>query len=373
MKRSAFHTPEGYRDIYGESCEQKLSLEEDLKRALYSYGYQTIELPSVEFASLYTGSSSSMADAELYRFFDRNGDMLSLRPDFTPSVARAAAKYFDPDKEPVRLCYLGQTFVNHFNYQGRLRECTQLGAELIGDRSADADAEVIALVIEALLKTGLTQFQLTLGHAGYFEGLVRETGLDEAQTEDLKTLIRNRNRFGVSAYLEEHHIHEEAAESLSRLTELFGDSQILKKAQEKACTKMAREAAERLRQVYDILSLYKLEQYVSFDLGMLGNYMYYTGIIFRGYTYGTGDAIVKGGRYDYLLSQYGKDAPSTGFVIMIDDLLNAMKRQKLPLKTMDPVTTLSYDKESRARVIREAQELRRKGMRVQLVATGEEI
>ena len=372
MKETVFHTPEGYRDIIGEHCEQKLSLEEELLKTIYSYGYHPIELPTVEFASLYTGSSTSMSDSELYRFFDRDGNMLSLRPDFTPSVARTAVKYFEPDVRTVRLCYHGKTFVNYSNYQGRLRESTQIGAELIGDRSADADAEVIALVIDSLLKAGLTQFQLTLGHAGFFDGLVRETDLSEADVEELKKRIRNHNRFAVREWLREKQLPENVSAALSALPELFGAADVLDQAASYACSESSRKAVGRLREVYDILCLYGMGQYVSFDLGMLGNFMYYTGIIFRGYTYGAGEAIVKGGRYDRLLASYGKDAPATGFVIVIDQLLEAMKRQKLPLRQMKDVQTLTFTEDNREQVIKEAMALRGKGIRVQLLAAGED-
>lgn len=102
-----------------------------------------------------------------------------LRPDFTPSIARCAAKYFMEEKVPLRFSYNGNTFTNTSNLQGKLKEVTQMGAELIGDPSVEADAEVISMVIEALKSTGLTRFQVTIGEVDYFRGLCEEAGLDE--------------------------------------------------------------------------------------------------------------------------------------------------------------------------------------------------
>ena len=76
-----------------------------------------------------------------------------LRPDFTPSVSRACATYFNPDEEPVSLCYTGNTFINNSSYRGRLKETTQMGVEHIGDESADADAELLAMTVECLHKS----------------------------------------------------------------------------------------------------------------------------------------------------------------------------------------------------------------------------
>ena len=102
-----------------------------------------------------------------------------LRPDFTPSIARCAAKYFMEEKVPLRFSYNGNTFTNTSNLQGKLKEVTQMGAELIGDPSVEADAEVISMVIEALKSAGLTRFQVTIGEVDYFRGLCEEAGLDE--------------------------------------------------------------------------------------------------------------------------------------------------------------------------------------------------
>lgn len=85
-------------------------------------------------------------------FLTGSGDTLALRPDITPSIARAAATLFETEDFPIRLCYVGSTFINHSSYQGRLKESTQLGAELIGIDSVEADAEMIAMVVDGLKK-----------------------------------------------------------------------------------------------------------------------------------------------------------------------------------------------------------------------------
>lgn len=145
--KKILHTPEGVRDIYSTECEQKLALQEKLHKVIRSYGYHDIETPTFEYFDVFGNDIGTIPSRELYKFFDREGETLVLRPDFTPSIARAAAKYFLNENMAIRLTYLGNTFINNSSYQGLLKETTQIGGELIGDDSADADAEIIALTV----------------------------------------------------------------------------------------------------------------------------------------------------------------------------------------------------------------------------------
>ena len=131
------------------------------------------------------------------KFFDKDGNTLVLRPDITPSIARASATLFKDENLPIRLCYTGNTFVNHSSYQGRLRETTQMGAEFVGDDSVEADAEMLALVIESMLTIGLKEFQLCVGNVDFFQSLIEDASLDEEAEERVRELIGNRNYFGV--------------------------------------------------------------------------------------------------------------------------------------------------------------------------------
>ena len=154
------HTPEGVRDIYNKECETKLTLQRKLNKVLHLYGYQDIQTPTFEYYEVFRKEIGSTSTQELYKFFDREGNILALRPDITPSVARAAATLFESEDMPIRLCYAGNTFINHSSYQGRLKENTQLGAELIGLDSVEADAEMLAMVADSLKQVGLEEFQV---------------------------------------------------------------------------------------------------------------------------------------------------------------------------------------------------------------------
>ena len=203
MNNRLLHTPEGVRDIYGKEYARKLAVEQKLQNAIHCFGYEDIQTPSIEFFDVFSKEIGTTPSKELYKFFDKEGNTLVLRPDFTPSIARCAAKYFMEEKVPLRFSYNGNTFTNTSNLQGKLKEVTQMGAELIGDPSVEADAEVISMVIEALKSTGLTRFQVTIGEVDYFRGLCEEAGLDEDTEKELRSCISGKNFFAAQELLEQ--------------------------------------------------------------------------------------------------------------------------------------------------------------------------
>lgn len=374
MNNQLLHTPEGVRDIYNEECEKKLVLQEKLHHVLKRYGYQDIQTPTFEFFDVFQKERGSVISKEMYKFFDREGNTLVLRPDITPSIARSAAKYYMEEEMPIRFCYIGNTFINNSSYQGRMKESTQLGCELIGDESTDADGEMIAVVIQCMLASNLTEFQVELGQVDFFKGLIEEAGIEEEIEWKLRELIENKNYFGVEELLEGENIAKENIAVFLKLQELFGSAEKLTEARALTKNKLALHAIDRLEKIYHILELYGLEKYVSFELGMLGRYKYYTGIIFKGYTYGTGDMIVTGGRYNSLLKQFGKDAPSIGFAINIDQLLLALSRQKIKVPLKEDTILVLYEcgQENRKKGILLAEKLRKEEKRVILLRKKEE-
>lgn len=322
------HTPEGVRDIYGREYASKQMVQRLFGEKLYSYGYQNIQTPIFEFFDVFSREIGTTPSKELYKFFDKEGNTLVLRPDFTPSIARCAAKYFMDETIPLRFCYSGNNFINTSDLQGKLKETTQMGAELIGDDSPEADAEIIALLVEALCNSGLKEFQISVGQIEYFKGLCAEAELDEETEIALREYISNRNEFGAQELLLGKNISAKTIEALLNVNSLFGSYEVLDKALEYVKNMRSHKAIERLQEVYKLLKIYGVEQYISFDLAMVSKYNYYTGVIFSAYTYQAGSAIAKGGRYDNLLEKFGKNAPATGFVVMIDELVTVLTRQK---------------------------------------------
>jgi len=368
MKQQLLHTPEGVRDIYNAECEKKLSLEDRLLHTLMSYGYRPIQTPSFEFFDIFSRETGTIPSRDLYKFFDREGNTLVLRPDITPSIARAAAKYYMDEDMPVRFCYKGNIFINTDSLQGRLKENTQLGAELICDDTPDADAEMLAMIVECLKIAGLKEFQISVGHVGILQGMMEAAGLNEDEEDELRDLIFNNNFFGVLEFTDAKQIDGDLKKLFSatgRIYESAEDFRALKQAAQKY--EKTYRAITYLEQLHELSLLYGIERYISFEPGMVSGYKYYTGIIYNGYTFGSGEPVVKGGRYDSLLKRFGKEAPSIGFAIVIDQLMAALDRQHIDTPSAHNSQLIVYDGAHREDAIITARRQRALGIAVELV------
>ena len=363
MNKKRVHTPEGVRDVYGIEYRRRSKLKDKLKHVFAGYGYEGIRTPGFEFFDVFNSEKGTVSSREMYKFFDREGNTLVLRPDVTPSIARCVAKYFSEEKVGIRLCYAGNVFLNNSSYQLKLKETCQLGAELVNDDSVQADSEVIAMAVDCFLTAGLHDFRISIGEVEFFQGLTDAIADDEIKVQ-LREFILNKNYFGLMEYVENLDISDEVKQVFLRFNELNGDVEILDQAEKMVSNETSRQAIARLRRVYEILKLYGKEKYVGFDLGMLNKHNYYTGIIFKGYTYGTGDAVLKGGRYDNLIEQFGKKAPSVGFAIVLDELMTALQRQEIPMEAESVHTMIVYREELMKDAVAKANELRRQGRSV---------
>ena len=215
MKRDLLHTPEGVRDIYNGECARKSVIQERLHDVCLKYGYNDIQTPTIEFFDVFSKERGSVPSNEMFKLFDRYGNTLVLRPDMTPSIVRTAAKYYADNLLPVKLCYAGNTFINVSKYyQGKLKENTMVGAELIGDSSIDADFEIISMVIDCMKNAGLTEFQVEIGNVSYFKGLLDEAGISGDDEENLVSLIQEKNFLGVEELLESLNIDKHIADVL---------------------------------------------------------------------------------------------------------------------------------------------------------------
>ena len=366
------HTPEGVRDIYGGECARKRVLLKKLHKVFVSYGYEDIETPTFEYFDVFSREIGTIPSKDLYKFFDREGDTLVLRPDFTPSVARAASRHFieEGQRQTVRLCYQGNTFLNSSSYQGRPREVTEMGVEMMGDASADSDAEVLAMMIDLLKAAGLEDFQVSVGQVDFFKSLLEEAAMPSETVEELRELISIKNHFGVEECVRRQDLSPELTAVFSEMPHFFGSMEILGKAKTMTRNAKALAAIERLEEIYRILEMYGCSQYTTFDLGMLSKYRYYTGIIMQAFTYGTGQPILKGGRYNQLLGYFGKNCPSIGFTLVMEHLMNALDRQGIEVPLTWKTEVIAYGEEDRRAAIERAVSLRREGKHVVLQKRG---
>lgn len=366
MKDKLLHTPDGVRDIYNGECQKKLFIQDKLHQTMHSFGYQDIQTPTFEFFNIFGNEIGTTPSRDLYKFFDKEGNTLVLRPDFTPSIARSAVKYFSDQDMPVKLCYQGNTFINSSDYQGRLKETTQSGAELIGDSSISADAEILAMICQSFLACGLKNFQISVGHSRFFTGLTQAAGItDDSQ---LRELIQNKNFFGVEEYIDELQLSDDLKKLFEFLRNFdLKDTELEEARRLSEPYKQLTQALDELILLKDYLKLYNIDRYISYELGIISEYHYYTGIIFAGYTFGTGEAIVKGGRYDKLLLHFGRNIPAIGFAIVVDQLSAALSRQNIDLPIDNKLTLVVFKPKRAKEAIGRATDLRGKGIPVQLI------
>lgn len=360
-------TPEGVRDIYGTECEKRKKVENGIQMLMNRYGFNEIQTPTFEFFDIFRKERGTVESKEMFKFFDQYNNTLVLRPDITPSIARCVAKYYAEEELPLRLSYAGNTFIHRRGYQGKASEIYQIGAELMNDSSSDADAEMIALTVECLRHSGLEDFKIDVGHAGFIRGLMEETGFSEKEIKEYKDLLANKNIFGVEEMIENKDLSASLKELLIQLPDLFGGKETIEFAREKVSNELAKDALDRLETVSHILSMYGVEQYVTFDLSMLSHYEYYTGVIFKAYTYGTGEALATGGRYDGLVGQFGKNAPAIGLAIVLDQLMNALERQEVAPEVKEESILILYHSINRHRAMEVANTHRQKDIQVVLM------
>lgn len=366
--RQSLHTPEGVRDIYGGECARKHYVEQKLFSVLTGYGYHPIETPSFEFFDIFGKEVGTTPSRDLYKFFDREGNTLVLRPDITPSIARSAAKYYMEEELPLRFCYKGNTFINHHSLRGRLKECTQLGAELMGDAAMDADAEMLSMIVDCLQAAGLKEFQISVGHADIFNGLAEAAGFADEEIEELRGLLSNKNFYGVEEFLSGRNLPEDLKRCFGVLRCMYTSGEELEQFKQDARVyEKVYEALKWMQGLQELLLLYGIDGYVSFEPGMVSEYHYYTGILLAGYTYGTGEPIVKGGRYDRLLPMFGKNTPAIGFAVVVNQLLEALARQNIDVPVTHHTQLIVYTKEHQEDAVVTARKARGSGAQAELM------
>lgn len=370
MEKLKVQVPAGAWDYLPEECGLKRKIEGEIRESFLVNGYAEIETPSFEYYEVFMHDSVPYVQENMMKFFDQKGRILALRPDLTGPIARAAATKLLTREDVLRLCYIG----NAFGFLDRgitgKTEFTQAGVELIGKKGADADAEVIALAIGTLLGIGIDGFKIELGQVAYFKGLLAAAGLDEEQTERIRSLVDTKNNVELEYELSRLNIDPATKDALLELGGLFGGREALLKAESLAKNDLCREAVANIREVYDILCDFGYENYLSVDFGILNNFNYYSGIIFRGISDRIGAPILSGGRYDELLREFGTDAPATGFAMGIKELLVILDRKEKLTADTEKTLVVCAGPKDRARAFEYVQGLRKKGRKAILELNG---
>jgi ATP phosphoribosyltransferase regulatory subunit len=328
MIRSRVQLPEGVRDIIGQEAFTKRQLETRAREIFMCCGYDEIETPTFEYATVFEEELGDLRMENMVHFFDTDGRMLTMRPDFTLPSARLVSALSSSFPVPVRVFYVGNAFGLEHNTGRQRREFSQAGAELMGFGDAPADAEIIAVADQALQRMGMDSYIFDIGHVGVFNALWKAAGLSGEQAETLRNLLNQKNTLETQALLDSYGVAPTLGSQFLALIELYGGMEVLESASEVLVEKGCAVALDELRSVCAMLTDCGLKDRIAIDLGLLTNMDYYTGTVFRALTRGVGSPLLSGGRYDDVLSTFGRPMPATGFAISISCVLSSLGGQR---------------------------------------------
>lgn len=313
-----YYTPDGFTDQLPGVCAFKRELEARLRNLFLMNGYDEIETPGIEYFDVY---KSFVAEEELYKFTDGKGRLLCTRYDGTIPVARYAAGR--NDTLPIRLSYIENMYRAGQIGGGKQSGFTQAGIELLGASGSKSDAEVLALAIKSALELGLTDLQVSVGQVQFFKGLSRQLGLSGETIAKVKAAISNRD----SVTIEKLDLSREDKDTLLMITESGGTYDTIDNMLPRVTDEGAKAALGNIKEILDIMERYGYLKYVSVDLGLIESIDYYTGMVFKGYTYEVGFPVFGGGRYDDVSKTFGKDMAAVGFSISLTLAITALMRQ----------------------------------------------
>ncbi|MFD0712204.1 ATP phosphoribosyltransferase regulatory subunit [Paenibacillus sp. GCM10027626] len=359
-KPKVFEKPIGVKDYLPHAVERLRIIEKDVLACMRSWGYNQIITPTMEYYDT-VGVASSTSDRKLFKLLNNRGTTLVLRSDMTSPIARVVASVLKDVQFPIRLSYHSTVFRAIEEEAGREAEFFQTGVELVGDASPDADAEVVALAIASLKAAGVERFKIAIGHVGFLNGLFEDClkDLTEAQ-EELKACLLGRDYVGYRERLLSLDLDEPTRMELEHILRLRGGREICNQALELSGNATAQASIQHLCEMWNALEGYGVCEHVMIDLTMIGDFSYYTGMTFEGYAADLGFPVASGGRYDNLLTQFGRPAPATGFALKTTRILELIGDGEGEEDSTRRVL-IGYDAAGRISALQEAGRLREEG------------
>ncbi|MBO7426578.1 MAG: ATP phosphoribosyltransferase regulatory subunit [Clostridiales bacterium] len=341
MGNNRFYTPDGFSDVLPGICEFKKEAESKLRSLFSLNGYSEIETPGIEYTDIYMDNEYVPAQ-NLYKLCDQKGRLITIRYDGTIPASRFAATIFKDEEPPLRLCYIE----NMYRYEqvggGKQSEFTQAGVELMGSSGSAADAEVIALAIESALEIGIKDLQISIGQTKLFEGFMKGLKIDKDASDKIRNAINQKDVVTLEKTADDIGLTDEDKETLLMFSESQGTYDVIEAMRGRIDNETAVAALDNLKEILDFLDDYGYLKYVSIDLGLLGS-DYYTGVIFKGFTYEVGFPILGGGRYDNVVGTFGRDMEAVGFSLGLSLAIIALIRQGMEPQASKPEAIIGYD------------------------------
>lgn len=353
--------PSGVQYFFDDEVRLRRQIERQAMEVFAGWSYDEIILPMFDYHDLFARGMGAERAERTYRFVDRDGALLALRPELTSLVARTVATRFIHRARPVRLCYSGEVFRYDEPTERAAREFHQLGIEHIGQPGVVADLEVLLIAAEMLTALGLGEFRISISHVDFFNGVAAALEMNGGDRARLRELIDRRNSFALDEFLKiaAPKIGDEKRAAFCRLTQIAGQAEAIAQARAILVNETSRAAVERLAAVYETLTALGLAEHFDIDFGDTGGQEYYTGLTFKVFVPGWGAEIGSGGRYDNLIGNFGSPEPAIGFSFALDALAGAIvKLQRGARVARQQPQPLSVAGQDHIEVFRLAREMR---------------
>ena len=348
-----YTTPQGFRDVLADEAIERERIARTVQDCFAARGYLPIETPTLE--NMGVMQAGGRVPASPFKFFDAQGNLVTMRPDVTLQVARMCATRLKPSAEPLRLRYMQRVFREGEGQIGvEAREKKQIGIECIGLAGPDADAEVIELFAQAMEAAGVQDFKLSLATVGVLRALLGASSAPAAWKEAVL------EAFHASNFVEIDRLCDEAEDKgssfapvIRRLARIRGGREVIAAVRELASPFGCDGVLDEFEQTCSLLAERGLAQRIVIDFSVMSSFDYYTGIVFEAYAPGLGMPLGSGGRYDNMLGVYGADRPAAGFAFYLEEVQAALavqeRRQKAggadarPLRVAVPKGSLNAD------------------------------
>lgn len=361
----ALQVPYGTRDILPGEAGARRIIESKIAATFKTWGYDEVMTPTFEY--LDTFAAAGQTSDSSFKFFDRNNNILLLRTDMTTPLARLVATRLNEGPDVKRLFYLANLFRYEDAQAGRRCEFNQAGVELMGAAGASADAEMLALAVASLQAAGLKNFVISIGQIDFINGLIEAAEVTPLQAEELKRCLISHDVVQLENLVDAGKMSDAQKKLFKELPFLHGGLELLDKVEACGLNAKSAQAIEDLRKIYALADAYGAAAYLNFDLGLLRDLDYYTGMIFEGYAEDMGFPIIGGGRYDTMMENFGKSCPATGFAIGIDRIMLILSRRgQLDNESFWDVL-VAYDEGKLSQAIAQAMQLRGMGKTVKLL------
>ncbi len=293
-----------------------------MRDACQRFGFGEVVTPTFETSELFTLRSGPGIIDEMYVFKDKGDREMALRPEITASVVRFFVNDLSTQPRPLKLYYVGNCFRYENPQSGRYREFFQIGAELIGSKNPETDAEVIALAVNILRAAGLEDFVVRIGHIGILKSMIKEEIKDEKLASEVLRLLDKEDFDAMGELFDARTLPRSLFDKIVAYADVKGDITVMNNLEKS-------EATDHIRDIFEVLKIYGIED-CQVDLGIVRGLDYYTGMVFEidAPRLGAEKQVLGGGSYTLSELFGGEPVFSTGFAIGIDRAILAIEAER---------------------------------------------